>query len=601
MQNLNYGVIGNCTTAALVSERGSIDWLCFPRFDSSSVFARLLDKEKGGSFGFKVPDDYKITQKYIPHTNLLATTFESDEGTFVVTDFMPRYKKKDGYGYYRASEIYRYIHLIRGNPKIKVIYQPRPDYARGRTLYNITEEYIETMSSSNIRDRQYLYSSLTLQYIAEGIEFTLKKDEFMLLSYNQKVIKVDLDREKLDYCRTLVYWLDWSENARKYQIYGETIERSMLTLKMMSFTNGAMLAAITTSIPEVVGEVRNWDYRFCWLRDASMSINTLINMGHPNAARSFINFIKSTFIGNHSDFQIMYGINGERTLKEKTLDHLTGYRDSKPVRIGNDAYRQKQNDSFGYLMDLIYQYFCFISGSLDEIEDAWDMVKNIMRIVMKEWHKPDKGIWEIRGEEQHFISSKVMCWVALDRGSKIAAKLGCHINEQRWRKEADIIRQEVFNLGWKENINSFSQTYDNEVLDASLLLMEPYGFTDANDIRYQNTVKAVKENLMYNGLMFRYKSSDDFGIPKSSFTICNFWLIHALFVIGNKEEARCLFENMISYSNHLGLLSEDIDFESKEQLGNFPQAYSHLALIDTAILFSEEEKKYGLNIDNCKH
>lgn len=237
------------------------------------------------------------------------------------------------------------------------------------------------------------------------------------------MIPIDIEREKLEYCRTLVYWLNWTNRTKKYSLYNDVIERSLLVLKLMSYYNGAVLAALTTSLPETVGDVRNWDYRFCWLRDASMSIETLFQIGHAGAARRFMKFIQSTFVAKHESFQIMYGIRGERQLKEIILDHLDGYKNSKPVRIGNDAYHQRQNDSFGYLMDLIYQYYRLMPGTLDEIEDMWEMVKSILATVEEEWREPDKGIWEIRGESQHFVSSKVMCWVALDRGTKIANML----------------------------------------------------------------------------------------------------------------------------------------------------------------------------------
>lgn len=591
MNNLNYGVIGNCRTAALVSETGNIEWLCFPDFDSPSVFARLLDKDKGGNFGFEVTSDYRISQSYVPHTNILSTRFVSGENEFLVMDFMPYYRSHNDDEHYRPAEVYRYIRWISGKPCLKIDYQPAPDYARGKVIRNVTSKYIETYSSNENKNRQYLYSSIPLQHIADKTNVTIEQDEFLLLSYNEKVIAVDIEREKLEYCRTLVYWLNWTNRTKKYTLYNDVIERSLLTLKQMSYYNGAVLAAITTSLPESIGDVRNWDYRFCWLRDASMSIETLFRIGHPGAARRFMKFIQSTFVSSHESYQIMYGIRGERKLTETILDHMSGYKNSGPVRIGNDAYHQKQNDSFGYLMDLIYQYYQLMPGTLDEIEDMWEMVKSILSTVINDWRKPDKGIWEIRGESSQFVSSKVMCWVALDRGARIATALNKYTYHERWQAEADKIHEDVMTHGWKDEINSFSQTYDNLYLDSSLLLMEPYGFIQSDDIRYHKTVKAVKEALLHKGLMYRYNSQDDFGLPSSAFTICTFWLVRALFVIGEKEEARCLFDEVLKYSNHLGLFSEDINFDTKEQLGNFPQAYSHLALVNTAILFAEEERR----------
>ena len=587
--NLNYGVIGNCRTAALISERGSIEWLCFPDFDSPSVFAALLDRTKGGSFGFDVPDGYAVRQSYVPHTNILSTRFASDEGEFEVLDYMPCYRSFEK-EHYLPAELYRYIRFVKGRPRFRIRYDPAPNYAQGEVRIRRTAGFIESYSSADNKDRQYLYSSIPLQAVAGREEIRLEKDEFLLLSYNEKVIPIDIEREKIEYCRTLVYWLNWTNRTRQYTCYNEVVERSMLVLKLLSYYNGAMLAALTTSLPETVGGVRNWDYRFCWLRDASMSIETMFRVGHTGAARRFMKFIQSSFMSRH-DYQIMYGIRGERKLTEVTLDHLDGYKGSKPVRIGNDAYHQKQNDSFGYLMDLVWQYYRLMPGTLDEIEDMWEMVKSILATVAEEWRNPDKGIWEIRGEEQHFVSSKVMCWVALDRGARIAAKLGKEEFAARWREEAEAIRRDVMEHGWKSEIQSFSQAYGNLALDSSLLLMEPYGFIAANDPHYRKTVEAVRKALFRKGLMYRYNSEDDFGVPSSAFTMCTFWLIRALFVTGQRNEAKTLFSQVLRYGNHLGLFSEHLDFDTKEQLGNFPQAYSHLAIVNTALLFAEEQER----------
>ena len=587
--NLNYGVIGNCRTAALISERGSIEWLCFPDFDSPSVFAALLDRTKGGSFGFDVPDGYAVRQSYVPHTNILSTRFASDEGEFEVLDYMPCYRSFEK-EHYLPAELYRYIRFVKGRPRFRIRYDPAPNYAQGEVRIRRTAGFIESYSSADNKDRQYLYSSIPLQAVAGREEIRLEKDEFLLLSYNEKVIPIDIEREKIEYCRTLVYWLNWTNRTRQYTCYNEVVERSMLVLKLLSYYNGAMLAALTTSLPETVGGVRNWDYRFCWLRDASMSIETMFRVGHTGAARRFMKFIQSSFM-SRPDYQIMYGIRGERKLTEVILEHLDGYKGSKPVRIGNDAYHQKQNDSFGYLMDLVWQYYRLMPGTLDEIEDMWERVKSILATVAEEWRNPDKGIWEIRGEEQHFVSSKVMCWVALDRGARIAAKLGKEEFAARWREEAEAIRRDVMEHGWKSEIQSFSQAYGNLALDSSLLLMEPYGFIAANDPHYRKTVEAVRKALFRKGLMYRYNSEDDFGVPSSAFTMCTFWLIRALFVTGQRNEAKTLFSQVLRYGNHLGLFSEHLDFDTKEQLGNFPQAYSHLAIVNTALLFAEEKER----------
>ncbi len=589
MGHFNYGAIGNCRSAALISEHGSIDWFCFPDFDSPSVFAKILDTEKGGYFAFEVDDSYRISQHYVAHTNILCTRFESIEGSFDVLDFMPRYKTGDIKDYYLPPEIYRILRLKSGAPRFRVRFRPALNYAREKPDYTVEKDCIKIFSHENEMDTMYFYTSMDSTKVLQGEEFTLLTNEYFLLSYNQKLIKINHARVDLEYQRTKLYWMNWANRSRKFRHYNDLMERSMLVLKLMSYQrSGAVLAALTTSIPESIGEVRNWDYRFCWLRDASMSIETLIRVGHQGAAKRFMTFIHNILKKKSDTFQIMYGIRGERSLTEEELSHLSGYKNSKPVRIGNDAYHQRQNDSFGYLMDVIYQYYRFFPDTLDEIEGMYEIVKNIVKTVLDDWEKPDKGIWEIRGEEKHFVFSKVMCWVAMDRAVRIAGLVHDEIMEAKWRIVAEAIREDIYANGWNEQIQSFTQTYCNTDMDASLLLLEMYGFIDANDIRYKNTVEAVYKSLEYKGLLFRYNNTDDFGIPTSAFTICTFWMVRALFVTGEKEKAHQLFDELISYSNHLGLFSEDLDFETKSQLGNFPQAYSHLALINTALLFTEE-------------
>jgi alpha,alpha-trehalase len=588
MNNLNYGVIGNCRSAALVSDKGSIEWCCLPDFDSPSLFAAILDSKKGGHFSIVVDEKYTITQKYFYRTNVLSTEFKSGDGAFEVIDFMPRYKISDN-EYFAPAEIYRYIRPIAGTPSFRVSYKPAFNYAREKVSHIKEDNYIRTYSKVKPTDCIYLYSSFDPDDILDSREILLTEQQFLLLSYNQKLIDIDLNRVHLEYQRTKVYWLNMTNRSKKYRKYTEEIIRSLLVLKLLSFhSTGAVLAALTTSIPETIGEVRNWDYRFCWLRDASMSIETLLKMGHYNAAQRFLFYIKGILKSKNDSFQTMYGIRGERDLHESTLDHLSGYGDSKPVRIGNAAFSQRQNDVFGYLLYVIYQYYEFFPGTLDEIEDMWEIVRNICRTVSTHWEKPDRGIWEIRKDEKHFVFSKVMSWVAMDRATKIAIMLNKKYYAATWRGIADDIKEEVLKLGWNDELQTFTQTYGSPDLDASLLLMAEYGFISTDDPMYVKTVLAVKSNLYYNGLVYRYKNKYDFCKPTSSFTICTFWLIQALYRIGKQDDAKEIFESLLKCGNHLGLFSEDIDFISKRLLGNFPQAYSHLALINTAVMFSDE-------------
>lgn len=594
MENLNYGIVGNGRTAALISETGSLDWFCLPDFDSPSVFAGILDNKKGGWLNFKVSDDYQITQKYIEHTNILKTTYTNDkEGCcFEVNDFMPLYKTIDVHKRYIPSELYRFIHVKKGTPHVTVDFSPKLNYARDDVSYSKGKNYLKAFSVKNSKDTIYLYSSIDLDAILDKKEIILKDDQCLLVSYYQKLIDMNLDRVRLEFSRTRVYWLNWSNRSKKYTSYGEYIERSMLVLSLLSYRRtGALLAAVTTGIPEAVGDVRNWDYRYCWLRDASMSIETLMMTGHPSSAARFMGFIQSILRSKYDSLHIMYGIRGEIRLVETELTHLRGYRNSRPVRIGNAAYKQKQNDSFGYLMNIIYYYYSTIKVPLDEMEEMFETVKHLSRIVMEEWRKKDNGIWEMRGKKAHFVSSKVMSWVALDKASKFAKMINQEEYVTRYANEADLIKKDIFKKGWKRKLQSFSQTYANDELDASLLLMEMYGFIDAKDERYVKTVNTIYEKLNHKGLLFRYRNEDDFGIPSSAFTVCSFWMIRGLFVTGREQEAKAMFDRVLSYSNHLKLFSEDIDFMTKELVGNFPQAYSHLALINTAMLFTDEKKE----------
>ena len=595
MDNLDYGVVGNGRTAALISERGSLDWFCMPDFDSPSVFARILDENRGGFMGFSVGEGYCIRQEYVEHTNILRTVFDNkDEGCFEVLDFMPLYRTDGKDKRFMPAELYRFVHLMSGSPRLKVEFHPKLNYARDDVSYKVTEKYIKIFSVANPLDTIFLYTSFPFMDVLESNEIILSEDGCLLVSYNEKLIDVDIYRVRLEYERTKVYWMNWANRSRKYGKYNDYIERSLLVLKLLSYRkSGALLAALTTSLPETPGGVRNWDYRYCWLRDASMSIETLLQLGHHTSASHFMDFINNVLHNKYGHLQIMYGIHGEENLPEVVMDHLSGYMDSVPVRVGNDAYLQKQNDSFGYLMHMIYYYYSSFKVPLDEIEDIFEVVKNVARTVMREWQEKDSGIWEIRGKKEHFVSSKVMSWVALDRASKFSAMVKKRDYAELFAKEAQVIKDEIFRCGWKDGMQSFSQTYDNEVLDASLLLMQFYGFIDAGDEHYVKTVNAIYEGLSHNGLLFRYNSCDDFGTPSSAFTVCSFWMVRALFVIGRKKEAKELFERLLSHSNHLKLFSEDMDFESKRLLGNFPQAYSHLALINTAMLFSNERDVYA--------
>ena len=590
MTNLDYGIIGNCTSAALVSKSGTVEWLCLPVFDSASVFASLLDKQRGGSFGIETTEDYSYSQRYLPKTNILATRYTNGTDSFEIIDFMPRYHYKNGGDHvYAPPDFVRYFKLKSGNPKFKIKYSPELEYAEKETVTKANKEYIKSYTQKGIYDSLYLYTNIDKQKVVNGEEISLTGDLFFLVSYNQKLMAQTVERAYLKLQRTKVYWLNWAEETHKFSSYNNEVLRSALVLKLLSYgKTGAVLAAATTSLPETIGEIRNWDYRFCWLRDASMVIKVMTQLGHSNIAERFMNFIIDVVSDKDEKIQIMYGINKEKNLKERILTHLSGYENSAPVRIGNAAYKQKQHDIYGILMDVIYQQFSLFDVSLQNSEELWTITRSIIRVVKNNWRKPDRGIWEIRNEQRHFTFSKLLCWVAVDRAIKVAKLIKRDEYKKSWSKLREKIKDDILENGWNEKVQAFTQAYGSEDLDASTLLMESFGFIKSTDPRYISTVNITRKELCHNGLMYRYKNRDDFGQPSSSFTICTFWMIQALYKTGEEEEARRIFDQLLSYSNHLGLFSEDIDFKTKRLLGNFPQAYSHLALIETAQLFSTD-------------
>lgn len=586
-KNMNWGVVGNGQSAALISDKGSVDWCCLPVFDSPSVFAKLLDTERGGQFGLRMKGrGVRITQAYIPHTNILRTEFSNDEHGFEVLDFMPRYKTT--YETVCPPDLIRFIRPLKGSPQAIVDYTPRLSYARADTETSIHKDFIKSVSFKPGYESVYLYSNCDLNAVAAGKPIDVSSECYLWLSYNEQVETPSIERCRLQFERTKVYWMDWVDQTVKLPNWNDTIERSMLVLKLLAYQRtGAVLAAITTSLPEDIGSVRNWDYRFCWLRDASMVVKVFTQLGHYRVASRYLNFLLDVIPYKDDTIQIMYGIGGEKKLKEEELDWLSGYENSAPVRIGNAAYKQKQHDIYGFALDTIYQRLADHPKSVDNVDAIWTIVRSMVRNVDNQWRKPDAGIWEIRGAKKHFVFSKVLCWVAIDRAIKIAQLLNKQEYVEQWSPLRDTIFDQVMSKGYNKKIGAFSQSYGDEYMDASNLLMEHYGMVAADDERYVNTVNRCYKELCKNGLMFRYRNTDDFGEPHTAFTVCTFWMIKSLHRIGRKELAASMFEDVVGSANHLGLLSEDMDFKSRRLLGNFPQGYSHLALIDTASALSE--------------
>ncbi len=580
---MNYGIIGNCTTAALVSDKGSIEWCCMPFFDSASMFSSILDKKKGGYFSIVPKGNYKITQQYLRKTNILVTAFACGKDAFEVIDFFPRYKLENG-GYHCPPDIIRILRLISGRPVLTVDYNPRPGYAQFPAKGDLRPDYIKHCTTDGKYESVYLYSDLKLADVMRKKPIALKRDHYLMVSYNQKIVQPDIDKIRLELERTKTYWMGWIAKNMKFPKYQDQIERSTLVLKLLAYQKtGAIIAAPTTSLPETIGEVRNWDYRFCWLRDASMTISTLIQLGHYNVAKRFLQFMLDVVPYKDEKIRIMYPIHKNKQVVESELPWLAGYEKSKPVRIGNAAFKQKQNDIYGVMMDVIYQGLCNFKQSIDNQEDLWTVVRTLTRHVSNNWQKLDSSIWEFRTERKHFTFSKILCWVAMDRAVKIAQMFDKPSDAASYARLRDRIKKDVLKKGYNPKLKSLVQTYGGEYFDSANLLAEHFGFLGARDQIYIDTVRNTYKRLCVDGLMYRYRKPDDFGMPKSSFIVCTFWMIKSLYRIGDKKPAVEMFERMLGLSNHLGLFSEDMDFRSKRLLGNFPQGYSHLALIDAAM------------------
>ncbi len=585
----NYGLIGNCTSAALVSSDCSVDWLCLPFFDSPSLFARILDKDKGGYFKIEGVDMVHTQQSYLYHTPILKTIFQTKDGVFEIRDYMPRFRTSRG-GDYCPSEVHRDIHVISGKPKIRIQLKPKPNYAYSDAGFAVGRDYIKITSLRGEYNSFYLYSNLDYQKVIKGEEIELTESSFFLLSYHEKMEQINLEKVFIEYEKTKSYWIDWVFRTHLPGKYKEESIRSTITLKLLMYQRtGAVIAAPTTSLPEIIGKDRNWDYRYCWVRDASMIVDLYARMGHMRSATRYINFILNRMLLKHDNIAVMYGINGEKEIREKSLDYLSGYENSHPVRIGNAAYQQQQNDLYGELIETIYSYFIIPrrdTAYLDE--EIWTVVRSVINKVVETWKTMDSGIWERRVQQDHHVHSKMMNWVAADRAAKIAQLIGKPQYVQRCLKLAQEIKQDILQNGWDQNLGSFVMAYGCPHLDASNLLMLHYGFLDRKDPRMISTVQQTFKHLVKNGFTMRYTAEDDFGKPENAFIVCTFWMVNALYLIGEEQKAMEMFDNIRGCANYLGLFSEDIETATRRLTGNFPQGYSHLAFLQTVFLFETE-------------
>ncbi|MFA5370109.1 MAG: glycoside hydrolase family 15 protein, partial [Candidatus Omnitrophota bacterium] len=553
------------------------------------VFARLLDNDRGGYFRISGVDTVNITQGYIPHTPILKTVFITKDGTFEVRDYMPRFitAREECYC---PPEIHRDILLVSGSPKIIFEFRPMPNYACTQADLSNEGGYIKIISRQGAYNSFYLYSNLDLDKIIRSEPIELRGTSYALFSYHEKLEEVDTDKVYIEYEKTKTYWLDWVYRTDVPRKFRDMVIRSAITLKLLTYQKtGAVIAAVTTSLPEIIGKDRNWDYRYCWIRDSSMIVDLYIRIGHFKTATNYMDFILNRMLTKRANISIMYGINGEKVLEEKVLGYLSGYENSRPVRIGNNAYRQTQNDIYGQLIEAIYTYFVLNKRvKIDFNEEIWTAVRTSAFVASQQWMMPDQGIWERRQEPRHYVHSKLMSWVAMNRAARIAKRIGKDQYARKWLDTAAEIRDDVLKNGWNDKIGSFTMYYGSEELDAANLLMLHYGFMDKSDDRMKSTVAKSMDDLVKDNFVFRYIRDDGFGVPENSFIVCTFWMINALYLIGRKEEARSMFDNIVRHANRFGLFSEDIETGTGRLTGNFPQGYSHMAFIQTLLLLQTD-------------
>jgi GH15 family glucan-1,4-alpha-glucosidase len=593
----DYGIIGNMVSAALVARDGSIDWCCLPRFDSPSIFAAILDDEKGGKFGIEPPSYFKSSQSYLGDTNVLQTVFQTRTGTVTLTDFMPCYQRADG-KLVKFDEIHRIAECTHGEVDIKVTFQPRPEYATVDPPLDITKYGLVVGGGKNYIS---LSSSVPFKALEGQATATARlrhgdKIAFVLRYHHDRPLIGAIDNSLNKLARTKAYWQKQAEGCVFSGQYRDYVVRSYLALHLLVYSpTGAIVAAPTTSLPEEIGGERNWDYRFTWLRDASLTLNAFSSLGHKEEAVSFMKWLLNVCDRCGPKAQVLYDVDFADPLDERTLDNLEGYRKSRPVRIGNSAYSQRQLDIFGEVLEAAYNYVK-IGGYIGNKD--WKLLETFVDAACELWKEPDSGIWEVRGGPFHFVHSKVMCWVAVDRGIRLAQSLERTEQVSYWRKTAEEIRNDILNKGWNPEKEAFTQHYETEVLDASALLIPLFGFLPISDKRIESTINHVVEELSWSGLLRRYRTNEtDDGLEGSegAFLWCSFWLVRNLLRLGKLEDAVQLYERLLGYSNHLGLFSEMVDPVSGETLGNFPQALTHLAVIITGLELTEalREKKNG--------
>ncbi len=574
----DYALIGDCQTAALVDRNGSIDWLCWPAFSSEACFASLLGTDENGYWKIAPCEgEWSTTRKYREHTLIVETVFEGANGAVRLTDFMPVRGKN--------SDVVRIVEGIRGTVRMQMALCLRFDYGRTVPWVTRVRDGIRAIAGPNLAVLRTSAKTRgqNLKTIAE-FDITPGKREWFVLTYGQSHEK---DPRPIDHVQafkdTEKFWQEWTGTLHYEGKYREIVERSLITLKALTYMpTGGIVAAVTTSLPECIGGVRNWDYRYCWLRDTTFTLLALANAGYYEEAVAWQDWLLRALAGSPDQVQIMYGLRGERQLLEWTVDWLPGYEGSKPVRIGNAAAMQVQLDIYGEMLDSFFHAQHKIGR---HTEDDFRVLVLLLKHLETIWPEPDEGIWETRGPAQQFTYSKLMAWVAFDRAVLLAEQMKYEAPVAKWREIKDTLHAQICEKGFSAKKNSFVQAYGTEELDASLLLIPLVGFLPADDPRVQATVEAIRRELMPDGLVLRYDTSrTQDGLPPGEgvFLACSFWMVSSLKAVGREQEAVALFEHLLSLTNDLGLLSEEYDIHRKRLVGNFPQAFSHIALVNAA-------------------
>ncbi len=575
----DYALIGNNATGALVGRNGSIDWLSFPRFDSAACFAALLGTQENGHWTIAPKDEHpKVKRRYRPGTLVLETEFTTADGTIVLIDCMDRRGEH--------QDVIRLVRGVRGKVPMQMELALRFDYGTVVPwVSRLDDERLQAIAGPN-----RLVLSSTVELCGEDFKtrsrFTIEEGQevpFLLtwsVSYGPPPPRVDVAKAIEDVTHA---WTKWSARYKGEGPYAEAVLRSLITLKALTHhRTGGIVAAATTSLPEEIGGIRNWDYRFCWLRDSTFTLYALLESGFIEEAKEWRDWLVRAIAGDPDQMQIMYGVAGERRLTEFELHELQGYEGSAPVRIGNAAAGQVQLDVYGEVLDSLYQAR---KKGLQQSTAAWSLQKALVGHLEKIWAEPDDGIWEIRGKRRHFVHSKVMAWVAVDRAVRTMEEFQEEGPLERWRKLRSEIHDEVCRLGFSRDLNSFVQYFGSKELDASLLMMPLVGFLPATDPRMQSTIAAIEKNLLKDGFVARYNTQsavDGLSGSEGAFLACTFWLADNYVLLDRRDEARDIFENLLSIRNDVGLLSEEYDPKERRQLGNFPQAFSHLALVNSA-------------------